>query len=251
MKTAAMCAALAGVLTIGGISAYFTDADTATNEFTVGKVSIDLQEPNFDEDAVEVNEVTPGLEIKKDPKIVNTGKNEAYGFLKVVVPYKEVVTADEEGNADAAASYKELFTYNVNDGWIELEDYKEVSEQDGTVTHIYAYAADEATMTAIADADANGATATLFDYVKLINLVEGNLEENDLQIDVTAYAIQTSNLKDATGTPDGTDGDLVNGEGTNDTITDASDIWDIIVNASPSTTQEAEGNSTDILGASK
>ena len=45
MKTMIAATAMIGVLAIGGISAYFTDGDTATNTFTVGKVSIDLQEP--------------------------------------------------------------------------------------------------------------------------------------------------------------------------------------------------------------
>lgn len=234
--------ALSVCMLTGAISAYFTDGDTATNEFTVGNVKIDLQEPSFtEEDTEKLTEITPGMEIKKDPKIVNTGDNEAYGFLKVVVPYKSVKTATDAGVAEAEASYKEVFTYVTNAGWIELEDYKVVSEENGTVTHIYAYAESEAEMTAIADADANGMTATLFDEVKLINLVEGNLEDADLQIDITAYAIQTANLTDAATTPDGT----------NDTITDASDIWDIVVNAAPSTTQAAEGESTDIIGAEK
>lgn len=39
-KTIAVAAALAAVLTIGGVSAYFTDADTATNTFTIGKISL-------------------------------------------------------------------------------------------------------------------------------------------------------------------------------------------------------------------
>ena len=47
MKTMIAATAMIGVLAIGGISAYFTDGDTATNTFTVGKVSIDLQEPNW------------------------------------------------------------------------------------------------------------------------------------------------------------------------------------------------------------
>ena len=53
--------AMIGVLAIGGISAYFTDGDTATNTFTVGKVSIDLQEPNWNPP----KDITPNQEIKR------------------------------------------------------------------------------------------------------------------------------------------------------------------------------------------
>ena len=41
MKTMIAATAMIGVLAIGGISAYFTDGDTAPTTFTVGKVSID------------------------------------------------------------------------------------------------------------------------------------------------------------------------------------------------------------------
>lgn len=42
--------ALAAVITAlaaGGTAAYLTDFETATNSFTVGKVDIDLDEPNW------------------------------------------------------------------------------------------------------------------------------------------------------------------------------------------------------------
>ena len=68
--------ALVGCMTIGAVSAYFTDADTATNTFTVGKVSIDLQEPDW----VPPTNITPEQEFAKDPKILNDGINDAYVF---------------------------------------------------------------------------------------------------------------------------------------------------------------------------
>ena len=46
-KTMGLMALLIGTMSIGGIMAYFTDGDTATNTFTVGKISIDLQEPEW------------------------------------------------------------------------------------------------------------------------------------------------------------------------------------------------------------
>ena len=74
MKTMIAATAMIGVLAIGGISAYFTDGDTATNTFTVGKVSIDLQEPNWNPP----KDITPNQEIKKDPQIKNDGINDPY-----------------------------------------------------------------------------------------------------------------------------------------------------------------------------
>ena len=49
-KAALLAFAMIAVMMVGSISAYFTDGDTATNTFTVGKISLDLQEPNWDED---------------------------------------------------------------------------------------------------------------------------------------------------------------------------------------------------------
>ena len=36
---------LTAVLTTGGLIAYFTDTDAQTNTFTVGKIEVDLTEP--------------------------------------------------------------------------------------------------------------------------------------------------------------------------------------------------------------
>ncbi|WP_291236988.1 TasA family protein, partial [Frisingicoccus sp.] len=90
MRTLALTAILAGTVSIGGIMAYFTDGDTATNTFTVGKISLDLQEPSW----VPPTNITPGQEIAKDPQIKNDGNNEEFVFLKVTVPYANVVTAN-------------------------------------------------------------------------------------------------------------------------------------------------------------
>lgn len=72
--------ALVGLCGVGATMAYFTDADTATNHFTVGKVDIDLTEDHWnpsadnDKDGIpDVQEVTPKQEYAKDPTITNTG----------------------------------------------------------------------------------------------------------------------------------------------------------------------------------
>ena len=52
------------LVTVAGISAYFTDSDTATNTFTVGKIDVELQEPNWNEDNGE--NVLPNETVAKD-----------------------------------------------------------------------------------------------------------------------------------------------------------------------------------------
>ena len=105
LKMTALALALVGTLSVGGIMAYFTDGDTATNTFTVGKVSIDLQEPGW----VPPTGITPEQEFKKDPQIKNDGINDVYVFMKVIVPYANVVTANHDGSKNAATD-TELFS---------------------------------------------------------------------------------------------------------------------------------------------
>lgn len=194
-RTAIIASALVGCLAIGGISAYFTDADTATNTFTVGKVEIDLQEPKW----TPPEDITPDEEFKKDPKIVNTGNNESYVFMEVVVPYANVITANEDGTRNEAAD-TELFSYTVNTGWVEVG----TAEKDTTaktVTHLYAYG----TSTAMTGLAKDAETPALFNAVKFANVVEDqNLEGTKLNVVVNAYAIQSANINNGDTAIDGT-----------------------------------------------
>ena len=81
-KSMLLLTALIGTLSIGSIAAYFTDGDTATNTFTVGKISLDLQESDW----VPPVNIVPQQEFKKNPQIKNDGLNEEFVFVKVTVP---------------------------------------------------------------------------------------------------------------------------------------------------------------------
>lgn len=73
--------ALTATAAIGGTVAYLTDRDSEANVFTVGDVSIDLTE-DFEQGA----ELIPGVDIKKEAKITNTGKNDAWVWMTLAVP---------------------------------------------------------------------------------------------------------------------------------------------------------------------
>lgn len=185
-KATAVCA-LAGVMLIGGAMAYFTDADTATNEFTVGKISIDLTEPGW----TPPENITPNQEITKDPQITNDGVNSAYVFMQVKVPTKSVETANEDGTKNPEA-VKELFTYAVKEGWTEINTAAD--ETIGSQTykvHTYVWGSAKA-CTAL---DKTATTGSLFDSIKFINVIEGEgLEETQLDVIVDAYGIQTTDI---------------------------------------------------------
>lgn len=212
LKVTATALAMVGVLSVGGIMAYFTDGDTATNTFTVGKVEIDLQEPNWDPD--DVTQITPEEEFAKDPQVKNTGVNDAYVFVEVKIPCAEVKTAAEDGTVNAAAK-TQLFTYDVNDSW-KLVDSEET---DTLNTYVYAYVgADEATMEALAAGSVT--EEAVFDYVRFANIVEDEgLEGTSPQIVVNSYAIQTQNINDADEDIDGVN---------NDGKVAPADVWSVL-----------------------
>ena len=232
MKTGLLCGALAGVMTIGGIMAYFTDGDTATNTTTVGKISIDLQEPNWEPE----EDITPGQDIRKDPLVKNDGVNDAYMFLEVKVPYANVTIANEDGTKGAKAD-TELFSYKVNDGWVEVGTAAK-DEENHVITHLYAYGTAD-NMTAVA---ADASTGTLFDYVRFANVIEGEgLEETTQDIVINAYAIQTLNVNDAKTEIDGNNAD---GK------VKPADVWEVLHNQAPSTAVDVEEEeNTDIKQA--
>lgn len=213
IKMIALVVALVGTLSIGGILAYFTDGDTATNTFTVGKISIDLQEPEWEPPT----EIIPEQEFDKDPQIKNDGLNDVYVFLKVTVPYANVVTANDDGSKNAAAD-TELFEYDLKDGWVELTAEMVKDSAKKTVTHLYAYVGNDATsMQALA---VGATTPTLFDWVRFANIVEDqNIEGTTLDIVINAYGIQTTNLNDG---KTALDGDNTDG------VTSPQKVWDVL-----------------------
>ena len=129
------------VIAIQRILAYFTDVKAVTNVFTIGDISIVLDEGTVWNQASANNSVpqlarniAPEDEIEKEPYIVNNGKNPAYVYLKVYVPtYRN----------------QDLFTYTLNatdgttGGWTKRANEEFHTTIDGQVFNIYTYEYDE------------------------------------------------------------------------------------------------------------
>lgn len=208
---------LAGVLLIGGIFAYFTDTDDAVNTFTVGKVDIDLEEPGWDPDNPPVD-IVPNKVITKDPQVRNTGKNDAFVFVEISVPVANISVADAQGNAGAKAD-TELFTYSVNEGWVEVGSATPDAE-NSAVKHVYAYI-EGAGMKKVAPGEV---TSPVFNKVKFVNAAGSQgLEGKSLNIGVKAFAIQTEELNDGAAVNSGAE------DGANDK-TAPLDVWSIVKN---------------------
>lgn len=203
--TKAAALALACITVVGTASAYLTDAETASNVFTLGEVKVDLTEPNYPgNDSNDVKDLVPNQEVKKDPTVTNTGDNNAVVFLKVKVPTAEVITAKNDGTKEASAE-KELFIFkdssdsivtkenHFDDKWIPLttvESTENASASGDFVYHIFGYSE---------ILEPGETTAALFDKVQLINVIEGQIDNSTQKIDIDAYAIQDANILSATG----------------------------------------------------
>jgi len=166
------------VLVVGGAIAYFTDTDTETNEFTLGNVSIDLQEPNWV--AANAQNILPGATVAKDPQILNDGASPAYVFLKITEPCYNNAT---------------IFDFTVNSAWTAVGTARTCSS--GTAVTVYGYGT-ASTMTSLA---ANATTPALFQNVTLKSTLDETAVSSfssGADITVDAYGIQADNV---TGTP--------------------------------------------------
>ena len=182
LKSITIAAVLIALLAIGSAIAFFTDKDNKTNDFTVGNISIQLTEPNWNAD--NGKDLTPNKTISKDPQITNDGPNDAFVFLQVKVPVANLKTY---GSLQQAKS-QDLFTYTVNENWTEVS---KKSSADST-TYVYAYVGADGTMKTLAPGKTTNA---LFDSVTFLNLVEGQIDEGTkISVDIDAYGIQTTDL---------------------------------------------------------
>lgn len=170
---------LAGILclaSVGGVSAYLTDYEKVSNEFTVGKVDIELKEPEWKPE--ENKKIEPSKVIHKDPQITNTGTNDAFVYMEVSIPMANVEAAAENGER-LGKKVQELFYFEAKDSCMQLS----VQNTESRRTYTYAY-------TKILKPQET--SEALFDTVKFLNLIEGQLDGQTFEIPVRAYAIQTS-----------------------------------------------------------
>lgn len=213
----AACGALfigAAALTTGGIRAYLTDTDTATNTFTVGEVVIDTLEPNYPGNGSdEVKDLVALEEVKKDPQIKNTGKNRAVVFSQVDIPMANIITADAQGFRNPRNNV-ELFNFRTEPGsfgtvaagggsenswheeWVLMDT--EYLNKDGITTTQDAAVTCRRLFGYQSVLDENETSVPVFDVVRLVNVIEGMVDNTTQNIVLTSYAIQAENIADLT-----------------------------------------------------
>ena len=181
------CAILLVVGSIAGTIAYLTSVKTVTNTFTVGNISITLDESPVGNDGkattgnrVTANEyhIVPNGEYDKDPLITLAAKSDScYLFVKVVNGLASV--EETEGGTTIAAQL-------AANGWVAL---------DG-VTNVYVYT--NAGNSVVATSNA----AQEFPVFTKVIIEDAVTNEQLAALDnktvaVTAYAVQSAGFTDA------------------------------------------------------
>ena len=190
-KAAVIAGALAAIMAVGGASAYFTATDNKDNTWTVGNVNIELQETGYDAAQDERTNITPNMELTKDPQILNDGTNDAFVFMRVQVPKANVKVATQD-NTSFTEEVQELFDYTFDDGWTVIDT------KEGTDSNTYVCVYGSATKCQALAKDAT--TPTLFKDGKITfkNVLEGQgLDGTTLEMPVEAFAIQTADITES------------------------------------------------------
>lgn len=181
-----LCALLLVVATFLGTLAYLTSiTGEVKNTFTVGKVTITLDEAKTDvygvadseAERVSGNELKliPGHEYTKDPTIhVAAGSESCWIFVQI--------SDDIDGLQDATTVAEQI----KNNGWTELEGetgvyYREHTAADGT---------DDGT-------EYDAADYKVFSTLKIKTDAELSWVNEDTELSVTGYAIQKDSLTNA------------------------------------------------------
>ena len=180
----AVSAVLVGSVFIGGTLAYLMkETNREANGFTFGNAGIELKEDKWNKLTDEDRIVYPGKVVTKDPTVTNTGETAVYAYLEVKIPRAKVRTVDSDESITEATVHN-LFSYIPDRNWIEIENTSD-SEWN---TRVYAY-------NKILKPGED--TTNLFESVKYLNIVEGELEKDTrLDMPINAYAIQTGYLNE-------------------------------------------------------
>lgn len=214
IAAAAACAVT--LVVVGVIRAYFTEVEVKENKITIGNISINLTEGDFDPDTT--YPVVPGSVVNKAPKIANDGNRDEFVFMTVTVPKAQVTLLYESGTNKGnpktnlaentpqqlfrlvaeptdpntalqvpSVSGRDIdFSYhsgsNTVDGWVLL-----ASDTTGTDSDLYVFGYNKKMLPA-------DETVTLFDKVQLKSFIDGE-KKDGVTIGVKGYGIQADYLR--------------------------------------------------------
>ena len=209
---AAAAAMVVTLVVVGIIRAYFTEVEVKENKITIGNISINLTEGDFDPDTT--YPVVPGSVVNKAPKIANDGNRDEFVFMTVTVPKAQVTLLYESGTNKGnpktnlaentpqqlfrlvaeptdpntalqvpSVSGRDIdFSSNTVDGWVLL-----ASDTTGSDYDLYVFGYNKKMLPA-------DETVTLFDKVQLKSFIDGE-KKDGVTIGVKGYGIQADYLR--------------------------------------------------------
>ena len=124
-KGAIIALCMAGAIAISGAFAFLSDSESAINRFSFTDedgeqtVDVEIQEPSWNEE--DGQDILPLDTVNKDPQVVNKGENDVYAFVTVLVPTAKSIKLNRDDGTLYTAENVELFSYKVNDGWVEVD----------------------------------------------------------------------------------------------------------------------------------
>jgi predicted ribosomally synthesized peptide with SipW-like signal peptide len=227
---------LVAAMALGGSLAYLTDNESHTNTVMMsGNIRIDLVEEHWSTTDTNNNgvpdkseEAVPNQEIPKDPKVINTGENPSFVFLRMSVPVKDVTRVRDDGtlvrkdnqtnpvtnNTNIFHEPQDLFYFKnssaakkdhkntFNPDWIRLTNKEYNTEMDASGSRLEQEVGQAVYVFGWKDVlPANGEeTGTLYDKIQLKNILEFEIQPEQLQnIKLEAFGIQADNLLDRNG----------------------------------------------------
>lgn len=154
-------------LGVGATMAYFTDSASAENVITMGKVDIDLDEPNFDpdDDDNEITNVVPNQAIVKDPTITVADTSEDC-YVRTKIEFSDNLTVEKQAELLENINIDENLWYLSPDGYYY---YKNVLSA--------------------------GQKVVFFDKVVIPEAWDSEMAGASIQLKVSAEAIQADNFK--------------------------------------------------------
>ena len=197
-----MCAVMLVAASVMGTMAFLTGTDKVENTFTVGKLSMTLDEARTDaygvapdmNDRVHGNEykMIPGHHYVKDPTVHMAPNSEAsYVFVKVDNGMKDILntkhlTGKPDENGMAPVQYVGLSEQMRGHGWEPM-----YVEQNGEAVAVY--------VKKVPAIGAEGQDLVVFDYFDIAsNTTNAQIEAHkDAKIVVTAYAVQQDGFASA------------------------------------------------------
>jgi len=194
-----LCAVLLVAASVLGTMAYLTSTDEVQNTFTVGQVSIKLDEAKANTDGTLVEgadrvkansyKLLPGHTYAKDPMVTVLNGSES-SYIKMTVTFSKANELDAIFDPDGA-TLTTIFNGYDSSNWTYKGNTKNAA--DNTRTYEFWY------KEAVAAPDGNVALDALFDSITVPGSITNEQLKTieDMTITVNAYAIQADGFTDA------------------------------------------------------